>query len=136
MRYSASNILRSSSVGGRLHFNHFFRGFGHLRISWKCWEDLISGWWDMTLLIFWGRLLIEIIFISSHLLFLTAFLNLSINLRKIWSVVSKIFPIKLILFITSNSCSLKNSITQYIATYLQYPNIHYCSFLICYYCNI
>ena len=62
LRYSTFNILRSSSIGGRHHFNHFWFWVCPLSLSLKFKEDPISGCWDIQLLIFWGRLPLEVVF--------------------------------------------------------------------------
>ena len=65
LRYSTFNILRSSSIGCRLHFKHLLFLFVPLSLSFKFEEDPMSGCWDIQLLIFWGRLPLEVVFISS-----------------------------------------------------------------------
>ena len=52
LRYSIFNILRSSSNGGYHLFKAIFFWFGPLSFSLKFEEDLISGCWDIQLLIF------------------------------------------------------------------------------------
>jgi hypothetical protein len=44
--------LRSSSIGGRLHFKHFIFLFGPLSLSLKFEEDPMNGCRDIQLLIF------------------------------------------------------------------------------------
>jgi hypothetical protein len=65
LRYSTFNILRSSSIGGHLHFKHIIFLFGLLSLSLKFFDDSMSGCWDIQLLIFWGRLPLDVVFISS-----------------------------------------------------------------------
>ena len=64
LRYSTFNILRLSSIWGRLHFKQFWFWFGLLSLSLKLEEDPISGCWDIQLLIYSGRLPFEVVFIS------------------------------------------------------------------------
>ena len=64
LRYSTFNILRSSSIEGHLHFKHFAFWFGPLALSFKFDNDLISGCFVIQILIFWGCLPLEVIFIS------------------------------------------------------------------------
>ena len=49
-RYSTFYILRSSSIGGRLHFEHFWFWFSPMSLSSKFEEDPISGCWNIQLL--------------------------------------------------------------------------------------
>ena len=65
LRYSTFNILRLSSIGGHLCFKHFLFWFGPLSSGLKFEKDLASGYWDIQFLIIWGRLLLEVVFISS-----------------------------------------------------------------------
>ena len=99
LRYQAFIILRSSSIGGRLSLEivfilkHLFFWFGPLSLCFKFEEDLISGCWDIQLLIFWGLLPLEVV-IRGHFkyfLFWFAPLSLCSFLRKIRSVVAEIF---------------------------------------------
>ena len=54
-----------TSIWGRLHFKHFLFWFGPLSVSLKFEEDPIRCCWDIQLLLFWGRLPFEVVFISS-----------------------------------------------------------------------
>ena len=63
LRYSTFHILRSSSIGGHLHFIVCKIWFGLLSISLKLMYGPISGYWDILLLIFWGLLLFEVVFL-------------------------------------------------------------------------
>ena len=65
LRYSIYKILRSSSIGGRLCFKHFRCWFGPLSSGLKFENDPTTGYWEIQLLIFWGRLQLEVLFISS-----------------------------------------------------------------------
>ena len=50
------NILRSSSIWGHLHVGQFSILVRSPNLNSKLEEDLISGYWNSQLLIFWGRL--------------------------------------------------------------------------------
>ena len=65
LRYSCLNILRSFSIGGRLPFEDFWFWFGPLSLSLRFEENLISGCWDIQLLIFWGPLPLKVVFVLS-----------------------------------------------------------------------
>ena len=54
-------------IGGRLHFKCFGFWFAPLSLSLKFVEDMIRGCWNI--LIFWGHLPLEVIFISSIFIF-------------------------------------------------------------------
>ena len=47
---------RLPSIGGYLHFKNFQFWFGPRSLSLNFEEDLIGGYWDIPLLIFWSRL--------------------------------------------------------------------------------
>ena len=65
LRYLTFNIMRLSSIGGSLCFKHFWFWFGPLSLSLKFEENPISGCWNIQLLIFWGHLTLEIVFILN-----------------------------------------------------------------------
>ena len=65
LRYSTFDYLGSSSIGGCLHFKHFWFWFVPLILNLKFEEDLISVCWDIQLLIFWGHLTLKAICIAS-----------------------------------------------------------------------
>ena len=65
LRYSTFNILRSSSIGGRLHLkylNTLLWSPKSISLRFIFEYNPISGFWDIPLLIFWGRLPLEVIF--------------------------------------------------------------------------
>ena len=64
LRHSTSNILRSSSIGGRLHFKDLKILLGHLSLRLKFEYDPVRGCWDIPILIFWGRLPLDVVFIK------------------------------------------------------------------------
>ena len=53
------------SIGGCLWFKHFWFWFGPLNLSLKFEKDPASGCWNILLLIFWGCLQLEVIFVSG-----------------------------------------------------------------------
>ena len=59
--YSTFYFLRSSSIGGCLHFKNFKFWFGPQSLSSNFEEDPISGCWDIPFSIFWGNLLLEVV---------------------------------------------------------------------------
>jgi hypothetical protein len=61
-RYSTFNILRSSSIGGCPHFKQFL--LHQIKLIFL--ENPIGGCWDIHLLIFWGHITLEVVFISSN----------------------------------------------------------------------
>ena len=75
LRYSNFHILRSSSITGHLPFKVVFMQtflwlwFGPMSLCLKFEDDLISGYWDIQIFIFWGHPSLEVVFISSIIYF-------------------------------------------------------------------
>ena len=68
-------------------FQEFMFLVWSLSLSLTFGEDLVSGWWDIKLLIFWGRLPLDVVFVSQIFDF-----GIVPELKfKIWSVVVEIF---------------------------------------------
>jgi hypothetical protein len=97
--------------------------FGHLSISLNFEYDPISGCWDIPLLIFWGSLSLEIIFILRICKILFSHLSLSLNFENytingFWNIPLLIFwghlPLEVIFF------GLRSSSFKYILELTRY----------------
>ena len=82
LRYSIFCNLRSSSIGGLFHLKLFLFQFVPLSLSFKFEENPMSGCWDIQLFIICGRLLLEVIFISSIFVFWFDPLSLSLKFEE------------------------------------------------------
>ena len=79
IRYSTFNILSLLSIGCWAIFQFWF---GPLSLRLKFDGDPISGLWNISLIIFWGLLPLEVVFISSNIHFWFGPLNLSFKFEE------------------------------------------------------
>ena len=102
LRYSIINILRSSPIGGHLHLGICKIWFSHLSLSCKFEFNPISGCWDIPLILFWGHLPLEVIFIWRICKIWVCHLSLSLTfefnpISGLWDIPLSIFWGRLLL---------------------------------------
>ena len=91
LRYSSFNISKLFSIGGHLHLKDLKNMVWSYKLKFKIWDDPISSFGDIPLLIFWGRLPWEVIFIWSVLTLCFCCRSLSLKFEYDPKTVAEIF---------------------------------------------